>query len=103
MSSDRTSVNVPCPGTTSNGVVLIGSDWQCAYGIANLANTGDCRLYMIALDANGAYNRNLPDVYLEPGDTMSHYTPPANAAQVLVVCSKDCSGQGVLEYDTPNS
>ena len=100
---DRTSVSVTCPGTTSNGVALIGSDWQCAYGISNLANTGDCRLFLIPLDASGVFISNVPDTYLEPGDSMAHYTPPPNAAQVLVVCSKDCSGQGGLDYDTPNA
>lgn len=101
--ADRTSVSVPCPGTTSNGVVLIGSQWQCAYGISNPTNTGDCRLYFIPLDGNGAFIANVPDVFLDPGDTMAQYTPPPNAAQVLVVCTKDCSGQGGLDYDTPNA
>lgn len=100
----RTSVTTPCPGTTSNGVVLINSSWQCAYGLANLANTGTTgRLYLIALDANGVFDPSLPDVYLDPGDTMAQYTPPPNAAQVLAVCCKDCSGQATLEYDAPNA
>jgi hypothetical protein len=104
---DRTSVSAPCPGTSSNYVVIISSDWQCSFGIANPVNTGTCPIYLNGLDANGNTISRLPDgtmadLRLNPGDWKFRYLPPDGSVQVVLSCDKYCNGVATLEYDTPN-
>jgi hypothetical protein len=99
---DRTTISAPCPGTATNYVTIIDSSWQCAYGIGNPLNTGNCQLFIHGMDANGAF---INDGYLalNPGDSVGWYTPPSGSVKVVMACDSSCTGQTQLEYDLPNA
>lgn len=96
----RAIVRLTCPGTRANSKVIVGTAWQCRYGIANPANTGTCPLFLVALGEDG---EAIEDRRLDPGDAIPKYVPPAGTAKIMAVCSKACSGEAVLEFDEPNA
>lgn len=96
---DRTTVSVDCPGTGSNYVVLVPTAAQAQYGVGHPENTGECSLYIVGLDADG--NAMDPHTRIDPGHRRHWYYPPSGAAQVAVMCSSTCHGDGEIEFDTP--
>lgn len=104
---DRTPVSAPCPGTSSNYVVIINTAWQCKFGLSNLINTGTCPIYLSGLDENGnmisrVSAGTMADLQMNPGDWKLRYIPPDGSVQLIFVCDKNCTGVATLEYDTPN-
>jgi hypothetical protein len=95
---DRTPIGLACPGTDQNFVVLTADAGVSQYGIGHPENTGDCVLYVVALDQNGVL---VDELVLGPGDSRHWYWPPSNTVQIVAVCGKTCHGAAVLEYDTP--
>ena len=100
--TDRSIAQPPCPGTATNFVVLIGSPWQCPFGIFNLVNTGGCKIFIHGVD-DGGNPISAGFLALGPGEGTTFYKPSDGSAQVVVVCDSSCSGQALLEFDTPNS
>ncbi len=79
-------------------MILAASAGTAQYGIGHPENTGDCELFIGALDESG---KVLEDIALKPGDSRHWYWPPTGTAKLYAVCSKTCHGTAVLEYDTP--
>lgn len=100
----RKTINLPCPGSASNFVVIVATAWQSKYGLGNPKNVGNCELFISPLDENGkpieGGHRN---VQLSPGKSMAWYYPPEGTAQIVAVCSKVCHGRAILEIDLPAS
>ena len=97
----RTSVKLTCPGSRENIVVIVATAAQSQYGIGHPENTGDCNLYIGALDADGKPIDPGKDLELIPGASRHWYYPPSGAVQIVAGCDTRCHGQAVLEYDTP--
>jgi hypothetical protein len=96
----RTTIEFPCPGSKFNKVVVVPTAAQAQYGVGHPENTGDCTLFLDALDENG----NLLDgstLQLNPGQSRHWYYPPSGTAQIVVVCHDACHGDGKLEFDAP--
>ena len=49
----RKTINLPCPGSASNFVVIVATAWQSKYGLGNPKNIGNCELFISPLDENG--------------------------------------------------
>ena len=96
----KTIVRLTCPGTKANSKVIVGTAWQCRYGVANPANTGDCPLFLVALGEDG---KAIEDQRLDPGESIAKYVPPAETVKIMAACSKACSGEAVLEFDSPDA
>jgi hypothetical protein len=95
----------PVPGSLSNATVLLDG-LEVPYGIIKLRNVGSWGLAVGALDALG--NLLQPHVYLEPGDALAGFIPPANAVKIILVGYKltddddpSTTGTAVLDYDVP--
>lgn len=86
-----------CPGSRSTAVQLTNEVTTSA-GIGHPSNTGDCRIFINALDASG---RSVQEVTLDPGQSLDWVAPPPGAVSIWVVCHSECSGRGELTYDTP--
>lgn len=104
----RETVNIPCPGSSSNFVIVVNTPNKTQWGLSNPANSGSCSLFLGGLDENGKPmddGRNVFPQKLNPGDSLTWYWPPSGATAIFAVCSNDCnsSGTAVLEYDTPDS
>jgi hypothetical protein len=94
-----TVVGLTCPGTASNSVQLT-NEFTTPFGIGHPTNTGDCTLFLVALDGN----RNVvKELQLDPGQSVDWYTPPAGAVAIFAACHEECQGKGELTYDTPNA
>ncbi len=98
---DRTSIPLNCPGSRDNLTVIVPTAGQAQYGVGHPENTGDCNLFLGALDGDGNPINPQNDVQLYPGDSIHWYYPPKGAVQIVAVCASDCHGQAVLEFDTP--
>jgi len=58
------------------------------------------------LDGDGnvlSFPDGTSDLQLAPGESISHYYPPSGTQTIVFVCHKECEGQAVLEFDTPNA
>jgi hypothetical protein len=96
--------STPVPGSLQTATVLLDGP-EVPYGLTKLRNTGSYGLAVGALDAYG--NLLQPHIYLEPGDALSSFIPPANAVQIVLVGQKQeqgdppISGTAELDYDVP--
>src|ERR1700737_4093105 len=104
----RESVNLPCPGSRDNIVIVVDTPWQTKWGLGNPANTGSCTLFVVGLEPSGNPmddGINFFPLTLNPGDSVNWYWPPSGAAKIGAVCSSQCnvSGTAVLEFDAPNA
>ncbi len=99
---DRTTIELNCPGTTNNYIVIVPTAAQAQYGVGNPENTGDCTLFLDALDGDGT-RLDGSTLQLDPGQSRHWYYPPSGAAQIVVSCHNTCHGNGELEFDTPIS
>lgn len=63
-------------------------------------NTGECRIFIDALDPEG---NSLKQLSLDPGSSRDWFSPPTGTLNIWVVCHSGCSGRGELTYDTPAS
>ena len=86
-----------CPGSRRNAVQLT-NEFTTAAGIGHPRNTGECQIFIDALDDGGNV---LQELALDPGDSRDWFSPPQGAVSIWVVCHSDCSGRGELTYDTP--
>ena len=84
---DRTSVEVICPGSRNNLTVIVPTAGQAQYGIGHPANTGDCTLFLGALDADGNPLHPGRDLQLRPGHSRHWYYPPTGTEQIVAVGS----------------
>jgi hypothetical protein len=98
---DRSTAEAPCPGSSSNFVVILDSVWKCQWDLGHPRNIGTCTLYLDPLD--GAGKSMGVDFTLNPGDQVPWVTPPPGTAQLAIVCDSSCSGRAILEYDTPSA
>jgi hypothetical protein len=96
--------SAPVPGSLQTATVLLDGP-EVPYGLIKLRNTGSYGLAVGALDAYG--NLLQPHIYLEPGDAISSFVPPAHAVQIILVGQKQegddppISGTAELDYDVP--
>ncbi len=88
-----------CPGSRENAVQLT-NEFTTSAGVGHPTNTGECRIFLDALDANG---KSLHQLTLDPGQGVAWFTPPSGAVAIWAVCVNNCSGRGELTYDTPTS
>ena len=88
-----------CPGSKTNAVQLT-NEFTTPSGIGHPTNTGNCQIFIDALDAE---DNSLMQLALNPGDGRDWFSPPDGAVSIKVVCNSGCSGQGELTYDTPMS
>jgi hypothetical protein len=93
------TVNLNCPGTRDNRVIIKTDLDLNTGGLNNLSNSGTCRLFVGALDAAGTV---LLDIAIEPGDFNSHFQPPSGSVSIYTVCDKACDGTAILNYDDPD-
>jgi hypothetical protein len=91
-------------GKMSEVVVLLDGP-DVPSGLIKLRNIGKFGLVVGALDAKG--NPMEPHLVIKPGDAVSSYVPPANAAKVVLLGevlpegAPEVKGEVVLEYDVP--
>jgi len=93
------TVELDCPGTRDNKVVIKTDLDLNAGGLNNLSNSGTCGLFVGALDTEGNV---LTDISFEPGSFRSHFQPPAGAVSIYAVCDRTCSGTAILDFDDPD-
>lgn len=93
------TLDLVCPGTRANTVIIKRDLDLSRGGLNDLRNTGTCLLLVVAFDGLGDA---IEDVPIPPGGTVPHYQPPADAVRISAVCSKDCQGTAVLGYDDPD-
>lgn len=93
------TVELTCPGTKDNRVIIKTDLDLYAGGLNTLSNSGTCTLFVGALDASG---NTLGSIGLAPGDSIRHYQPPSGAASIYAVCHKSCEGTAILNYDDPD-
>lgn len=86
-----------CPGSRDNAVQLT-NEFTTSAGVGHPTNTGECQLFLDALDGAGQSVRQLK---LDPGEGSPWFSAPEGATSIWVACSSDCSGRGELTYDTP--
>lgn len=94
------TVELPCPGTRDNKVIIKTDLDLNQAGLNTLSNSGTCTLYVGALDSSGNLVGN--DVEVEPGDLIGHFQPPATAVSIYAVCNNSCDGTAILNYDDPD-
>lgn len=100
----RTTVKLTCPGTATNYTVIVDTDWQSRFGLGNPSNVGDCDLFIVPLDTKGKpIELGHLNVELKAGESRPWYNPPTGTAKIGAVCSKECDGTAILEYDTPSA
>lgn len=99
MPSGPFSIDLPCPGTRDNAVIIKRDLDLNTGGLNALSNSGTCMVFVGALDSSGAGFNNLG---VAPGDTIGHYQPPLGAVSVYAVCDESCVGAATLNYDDPD-
>ena len=103
----RSTIELRCPGTKTNGTVIVSTAWQAKYGLGNPKNIGSCVLFIHPLNEDGeiiAENPHANHCQLFPGQSLPWYFPPPGTAQLVAFCAKVCDGgRAILEYDTPDS
>jgi len=100
--ADRTIVDVTCPGSIANAVVLAVFPFTM-YGVRNPRNNGPYPLAIGALDKFGNLLNPRHPLELMPGDSKDLYLPPANTEKIIAVGFTQFTGKTALEYDTPNA
>jgi hypothetical protein len=93
------TVELDCPGTRDNKVIIKTDLDLNVGGLNDLSNSGTCRLFVGALDAAESV---LQDIPIEPGDFIDHFQPPSGAVSIYAVCDKTCDGTAILTYDDPD-
>ena len=91
--------SLSCPGSQGNAVRLT-NEFTTPAGIGHPTNTGECQIFIDALDGAGNL---LLELTLDPGESRDWFHPPPGATSIWVVCNSGCSGRGELTYDTPMS
>jgi|SRR6516225_6584963 len=102
------SVNLPCPGSRDNMVIIVDTPQKVQWGLSNPGNSGSRTLFVVGLDDSGNPmddGVNHFPLKLNPGDSVNWYWPPSGAAKIAAVCSSQCniSGTAILQYDAPNA
>jgi hypothetical protein len=93
------TVELECPGTPDNKVI-IKTDLDINVGGLNaLSNSGTCPIFVGALDAAGTLTNDIP---IAPGDFIDHFQPQPEAVSIYAVCDKTCEGTAILNYDDPD-
>lgn len=78
---------------------------EVPYGLIRLRNTGSFGVAVAGIDSHGRLLQ--PHVYLEPGQAIASFVPPAHAVKIIMVGQKPKdnepppSGTAELEYDVP--
>ncbi len=93
------TVELPCPGTSSNFVVIKRDLDINTGGLNEVRNDGDCPLFVGALDSS---DNVLSDVAVATGSFLGHFQPPNGAVTIYAVCHNECSSTAVLVYDDPD-
>jgi len=93
------TVELTCPGTRDNKVIIKTDLDLNMGGLNNLSNSGTCKLFVGAIDAAGDL---LADISIGPGDFIDHFQPPSEAVSIYAVCDKTCDGTAILNYDDPD-
>lgn len=73
---------ISCPGSRGNAVQLT-NEFTSAAGIGHPMNTGECRIFIDALDLGG---NPLKQLSLDPGDSRDWFFPPVGTVSIWVVC-----------------
>jgi|GEM_PF-4550274 len=103
--------SAPVPGSVNNAVTILeGQDAK--RGIINLRNVGRYAFAVGALDKYGDLIQ--PHIFMEPGEAVSSYVPPADANKIILVGERkelvamkqesgvpSQVGVATLEYDLP--
>jgi hypothetical protein len=97
---DVATVNPPCPGTKADSIRLT-NEFTTAQGIGHPTNTGECKLFLHGLDAQGELTDN--SLTLLPGESANWFRASSGSVAIVVACANDCSGRGELTYDLPVS
>lgn len=97
---DRSTILIKCPGSRETAVVLAVGP-ATVFGVGNPKNIGDCPLSIGAEDENSRLLS--PTLSLSPGESALHFDPPAGTYRILVAGFTNCTGEAILEYDTPNA
>jgi hypothetical protein len=93
------AVELPCPGTRSNFVVIKGDLDINTGGLNEVRNNGDCPLFVGTLDSS---DNVLSDVEVAPGALLGHFEPPDGAVTIYAVCHNACTSTAILVYDDPD-
>ena len=93
------TVNLTCPGTRDNKVIIKQDLDLNTGGLNALRNSGTCSLFVGTLDP---LNTVLSDMELVPAAQISHYQPPAGGVIIYAVCNDSCNGTAILDYDDPD-
>jgi hypothetical protein len=93
------TVELECPGTRDNKVIIKTDLDINVGGLNDLSNSGTCQLFVGALDAAGGLTN---DVAIAPGDLVDHFQPEPEAVSIYAVCDKTCDGTAILNYDDPD-
>ena len=72
------SLALACPGSRATSLQLTNA-FTTPAGIGHPANTGDCRIFLDALDASG---NSLKQLALDPGESSEWFSAPEGAARL---------------------
>ncbi|MDQ3742636.1 MAG: hypothetical protein M3320_06015 [Actinomycetota bacterium] len=97
----RSSISLPCPGSLATATVVVHTPEQSQWGLGNPANVGSCPLSITGVDAAGNRIDPMSTFVLQPGESAQWYYPPAGTARIIAACFENCTGETVLEFDTP--
>jgi|SRR5271154_1143833 len=92
------TVEIPSPGTPSNGVVLKRGE-KASEGILWVKNVGECEIFIHCFDANGGLLDKTKPLDLPPGASEPRFIPPPKTAQITAYGLNDCNKHSVLQYD----
>jgi hypothetical protein len=93
------TIILTCPGSREDAVQLT-NEFTTQFGVGHPRNTGDCPLFLDALDGGG---NSVQQLQLTPGDGVDWFSAPQEAVAIFAVCHQDCSGTGQLTFDTPSA
>ena len=100
--SDRSIIDIPCPGSIANAVVIAVFP-ATVFGVRNPKNTGSYPLSIGALDRDGKLLNPRHPLELQPGESADRYDPPADTYKIIATGWLNYYGKTILEYDTPNA
>ena len=100
------TVNLTCPGTRDNKVIIKQDLDLNTGGLNALRNSGTCSLFVgtcsLFVGTLDPLNTVLSDMELVPAAQISHYQPPAGGVIIYAVCNNSCNGTAILDYDDPD-